>query len=247
MAIEPGRIEDRLRRLEALTAILLVYQSGSADTPQSDEIIYRLLRTSFREGPDDLYYILLELFDKRRREAPSSDRLQSIEKTLEQLRRSQGETANISERQSFLERDLEYSRRTSEHVVSRQSMIQERVTANQQETHLFISLLSMGLNLAEVRTPRLLPVRVYLGRADQQNTITVAKQVERLLATFGFVVADDFPAESGSWWKKWFVKTKNVVTQPEMQDRLQKVERALETWARCRCVDRQASRCHPLP
>jgi len=42
------------------------------------------------------------------------------------------------------------------------------------------------------------------------------------------MVADEFPEIRGSWFKKWFARSKEVLSQPEVIERLEKIERAVE-------------------
>lgn len=86
----------------------------------------------------------------------------------------------------------------------------------------------MGVDLSSVPLPRFIPIRVYLSEGDSKRTQSVSNAIRQLLDTYGFSVSDDFPEESGSWWKKWFAKTREVATQPEMIERLKKIERAVE-------------------
>jgi len=228
MAIEPRNVEDRLSRLEALTAILVAYENNFVD-PESEELVYRLLRRSFRDGLEEDDFLWRRLFEQRRKFGASArDRLRSIEGAVEQMRGAQAEAARVVNQQASIKQRLDVAIDKTARLGKQQAELGQSVTANQHEAHSFLALLSMGLNLAEVKTPRLLPVRVYLRDDNSLETANVAKQVERLLSAFGFAVADDFPAESGSWWKKWFAKTTDVMTQPEVYERLQKIERALE-------------------
>jgi hypothetical protein len=76
--------------------------------------------------------------------------------------------------------------------------------------------------------PGFLPVRVYLSEASRDDIRNVTKAVSQIADAFGFTVSDEFPEKTGSWWKKWFVKTKDAATQPEVSQRLEELERALQ-------------------
>jgi hypothetical protein len=110
---------------------------------------------------------------------------------------------------------------TIEKEVKRISNSQQIV---QEELHNYLIVRSLGLDPDNVRLHRFLPVRIYLPKEDQLQVQSIIS----FLDAFGFVVSDDFPPEEGSWVKNFFAKTKDVLTQPEFIDRLNKVERAIE-------------------
>ena len=229
MADEPPDIENRLQRLEAITAMLVAYDTDAWDSPEYEELVVRLLRPLFRGEPDDLSFLLRETLHARRvRGSSLRKRLRQCEETARQLQSLQSNTSQVTEAQAALKHRLDETAAQVSRVETQQARLNHTVTSNQQETHFFLALLSMGLELAQVKSPRLLPVRVYLTSDKGSETASVAHQVGELLAAFGFDVADDFPEERGSWWKKWFARTKDTLTQPEVQDRLKKIERALE-------------------
>lgn len=123
----------------------------------------------------------------------------------------------------------------SPHFRDRIGELEARVTAQQKtasesrrETHSYLALLSMGIDLADAPLSRFLPVRTYLGKDDPSAIDAITQAIYQLADTFGFEVSDEFPSESGSWFKKFFVKTKEAATSKEVTDRLTKLERALE-------------------
>jgi len=98
----------------------------------------------------------------------------------------------------------------------------------QTDLHSYLVIQSMGLDCSDVPLHRFVPMRVYLSDVDKVDADLISAAVDKFVNTFGFCVSDDFPAETGSWSKKWFVKTKDAVTQPEVTERLEKIERSLE-------------------
>ena len=98
----------------------------------------------------------------------------------------------------------------------------------QHEMHGFLAIQTLGLNLTDVPLPRYVPMRVYLSEADASQVEAVSGALQSFAEGSGFTISDEFPEEKGSWFKKWFGKTKEAVTQPEVVCRLEKMERALE-------------------
>ena len=98
----------------------------------------------------------------------------------------------------------------------------------QHELHGFLAIQTLGLNLTDVPLPRYLPMRVYLSEANASQVEAVSGALQSFAEGLGFTISDEFPEEKGSWFKKWFAKTKEAVTQPEVMCRLEKMERALE-------------------
>lgn len=87
---------------------------------------------------------------------------------------------------------------------------------------------SLGIPVDQAPLNRYVPVRVYLKEGSGDSVEGISWAVDRVLENISFVVTDDIPEEKGSWWKKWTAKSKAVLTHPEVQERLAKVEQAIE-------------------
>ena len=109
-----------------------------------------------------------------------------------------------------------------------QEELSTRISQLQRVTHAFLAAQSKGLDLAETPLPRFLPLRVYLSEDTPEIVESVKKAISGVLDVQGLEIADDFPAETGSWWKKWMVRSKDFLTQDEVAERLNKIERAVE-------------------
>lgn len=96
------------------------------------------------------------------------------------------------------------------------------------DVHSFFVAQGLGVDTNKIPLRRFLPVRVYLQDSSLEDVAGVASQVEKAIALLGFDFAEDFPAEEGSFRKGWFVKSKELLTQDEVTDRLKKIEKALE-------------------
>jgi len=75
---------------------------------------------------------------------------------------------------------------------------------------------------------RFLPVRLYVTREAQDMAAPLIEAIERMLEAFGFEVADDFPAERGSVFKRWFSRSKDALTSEEAKDIARKVKKGAE-------------------
>lgn len=78
---------------------------------------------------------------------------------------------------------------------------------------------------------RLIPVRVYLPEENPDEIASINTALGIIFKMLDVDVFKDAPAEIGSWFKRFIVKTKQAGTQPEVLERLQKIERALELQA----------------
>lgn len=120
-------------------------------------------------------------------------------------------------------------------LVPRLSQLQEEIKTNaevaaesRRDTNAYLALLTMGIDLTDTPLRRYIPVRAYLSEGDSVAVDSLTKALRELAEAFGFVVSDEFPPELGSWYQKLFMKTKDLATQPEVADRLNKIEKALE-------------------
>ena len=78
---------------------------------------------------------------------------------------------------------------------------------------------------------RFIPVRLFLADPlpEERDLDLLVHSIQRLGETFGFAMAEEFPPESGSWWKRFILKTKDVLTHRELTSRLKKAEKAVES------------------
>ena len=96
------------------------------------------------------------------------------------------------------------------------------------ELHHWLAIQSLGLDLSNVKIPRFIPMRVYLSDVPDEGVEGIVAAIGEFINAFGFEVTDAFPEVRGSWYKKWFAKTIEVASQPEVEKRLSKIERAVE-------------------
>lgn len=231
-------LRRRLARLETIVAMLFVFDDYYGLDPRMAEEFRFLLRRSLerevseKERPgfpeDELFYMLDRLLS--RKEFPRGRRFERRLSTLEE-RAEKTESTTQHFRQMFDKSSLELRHSvdsTTERLNAAVSSLRTDHQALQENVHGFFAIQTFGLDVADVPLPRFMPVRVYLSEDDRQQVRAVSSALEQLMEAFGFTFSDEFPEEKGSFWKKWFAKTTDVASQPEVAERLKKIERALE-------------------
>lgn len=74
-----------------------------------------------------------------------------------------------------------------------------------------------------------LSATIYLsGNVSAEIELELFSAVKDILNSMDFTVIAHLTPERGSWYKKLFAKSKESLTQPEVQERLRKVEHAVE-------------------
>ena len=96
-----------------------------------------------------------------------------------------------------------------------------------EELDSYLAIVSMGVDVRNVPLRRVFPIRIYVSRFDEKKVWRLWRRLKALLDEAGFDIAAEFPEQRGSWFKKFFVKSRNAVTSDEARDRLKQVERAL--------------------
>ncbi len=192
--------DDLRRRLQRLEAVVASLLISDAEVPPS------LLRRFFRDdGVDDEFRFLIYELASRGRQSPRlTERMHKAEYNIARLRDEQ------LEHRDGLARLGEASARL------------------QLDAHSVFSLQSMGVDLSVARITRFLPVRVYVDDDNLEGVERLAKLTTDALESLGLEVADDIPAESGSWYKRWFARSKEALKHEEVQDIARKVKRGAE-------------------
>jgi hypothetical protein len=98
----------------------------------------------------------------------------------------------------------------------------------QVEIHSLLAIQALGLPTERVQSIRFVPVRAYIDQTPDGAIAAISAALSEVLSAYGFNVADEFPEIKGSWFKKWFAKSKEALSQPEVLERLEKIERAIE-------------------
>lgn len=217
---DPSSFAQRLRRLELLFATMVL---SDIEGDPYDEDIWYALRHLFRSDDlyPDFYYLLERLQERRKRQEPEglSRKFAQLQEEVAALRSQTGDLRSQFD-SIFQERVMALQERLSSLADDSESL---RV-----ETHSLLAIQTLGLPTERVRSTRFVPVRAYIDRTPQGAVGAISDAVDGVLEAFGFVIADEFPEIRGSWFKKWFAKSKEVLSQPEVIERLEKIERAVE-------------------
>ncbi len=136
----------------------------------------------------------------------------------------------------FLDRMADRRRREQPESVLRQierlesdvHNLSQKTSTVQHEAHALMAIQALGLPDDQVRLTRFIPVRAYIDQTPEGAISAISAAIADVLSAYGFAVADEFPEIRGSWFKKWFAKSKEALSQPEVVERLEKVERAVE-------------------
>lgn len=238
MADNERILERRLARLEALVSVLILFEGG-LDYPETSELLYRLLR----EYPSDkeqsrlmreLYYLL------RKRPFPSRfrDFINRLERAEGQWQELSVGYSNLREQYQNVSSNLE----SLEYVRHQQDMHDEQISSLrkdigrmsenqsilQNELHTYLIARSLGLDPDNMSLHRFVPINIYVDEYSEKSIDRISKALSDYARQIGFEFSDDFPPETGSWYKRWFAKTKEGLTHDEVIQRLKKAERALE-------------------
>lgn len=197
---DPRSLAQRVRRLEFLFFSLLLTLDDEGD----DEDLWFESRHFFRRSRDR------DFFDD-----PGFEFF--LNRMVERRQRSRPESSFSQESRAQLaqlQREVQTLKATTESA--------------QIEMHSLLVIQALGLPSELVRSTRFVPVRAYIDETPEGAINAISSAISEVLIAYGFTVADEFPEIKGSWFKKWFAKSKEVLSQPEVIERLEKIERAVE-------------------
>lgn len=136
-------------------------------------------------------------------------------------------TENLDNRSNSLEKRLEASTAGIEERFEKVDQTLLRLAERQLSSDWSLSL---GAAFGTTRTYRTAPIRIYTRQELPEKTQdTLHAALIDILSDCGFDIDLDLPAEKSSFWKRFWVRTKNVATHKEVEERFYKLERALET------------------
>ncbi len=223
---EDERYEEILRRLSRVEVLAtLAFIDPNLDIKETRRLLRRYSRdhgrSSYSDGQrfifDDEFEFLL-------------DRLSSIKPDLRgqaehDLKQFQKQQIDVNQ---YLSDQLEGVQSNLDQLSTSLETLEQKNTDLSAGTHEWLAIQSLGIDSSEVKVSRFLPLRIYLSDTPANSIEAASEAINQLLEAFDFEISDDFPPIRGSWFKKWFAKTKDAANQPEVIERLQKVERALE-------------------
>jgi hypothetical protein len=92
----------------------------------------------------------------------------------------------------------------------------------------FLTLMSFGIDPNTSETARYMPIRVYLSEDDPSLVSDVSRRIADYSEALGLEFIDELLSSRGSWYKRWFARTKEALSRDEVVRRLEKAERAIE-------------------
>jgi hypothetical protein len=222
VARDDDRYEQLRRRLARVEAVLvsLTFLGPDVVDDETRHFLRRFLRDYDRDWPSadpdhELAYFLDRAVGRASRQ---SSRIQNLVEF-------QGRQAEINQ---GLEQRVGAFQETLDKVSHTIDSLENKNSVLSADTHRWLAFQSLGIDTSEVRLTRFLPLRVFLSDTPGRAIEDISSAIDKLLEAFDFEVSDDFPALHGSWFKKWFAKTTEVATHPEVLERLEKIERAVE-------------------
>lgn len=223
-------VETLRRRVTRLEGLLLVLMASDALEPEQLESksLFQILRPPTRGAASGFAYLAQQLATERSRSALA--RIGDLQKRVNaETNRLDDRVSQLAEsfetRLSALYKEVESNEsRTAEYATDTARQLR---TLNE-EWQAFSAVWSLGGDLSDVKLRRYVPVRIFLSESDRRKTRGVENALKQVLQALHFDVSTEFPGEEGSWWKRLFAGTREAMTQPEVIERLSKVERAVE-------------------
>jgi hypothetical protein len=126
--------------------------------------------------------------------------------------------------------------------------LEERVTNIEADNLRVIQILSESDALSTERFHRYFPASIYVKASDLTKTFedgrvkhiepahyieataadSIHRALSRIFTILEWEIAKEYNAEFGSWFQRFIARTQKELSRPEVQDRLGKLERALE-------------------
>ena len=235
--MDPSNVElkDRVARLEALIGVLLIAEASGTFPEDLERILRHLVRRP--PGPPDFHWEellhLLHRAEPRKAYSELSGRLEKLESSVQDARGAFEQRVSAFEQRTAPIQRLESWIQTTEKEAlpgmrAELAKVAQKQATVQVEQHEYFVALTLGLDVGQLPLPRYIPVQVYAAQERPRAIKQLTDALSTYLASLGFEVADDFPPERGSWYKRWIARAKSLLTNKETQERLQKLERALQ-------------------
>jgi alpha-D-ribose 1-methylphosphonate 5-phosphate C-P lyase len=197
--VDKPNLESLARRVKQLELLFITLFLYDNDDDE-EETIYELQRFFRRSTKSSLSIDLSEIEFLLRNRDRTRNSIKSESTLFNQVKHLEGEIKSLKNKTELL----------------------------QSETHSMLALQAMGIPDNQVKLQRFIPVRAYIDETPDGAIKAISSAIKEVLSAYGFEVADEFPEIKGSWFKKWFVKSKDTLSRPEVTERLDKVERAIE-------------------
>jgi hypothetical protein len=215
--LDIGEIEPYLERNMRRLQRIFDSERSFSDLPFPPDFLFRLVRRSLYREPRGRF-IGDRLTTSFMREA--TDRIN------EQYRRLDLMSSDLNRGFSKLEKKLADAEETR--AIERSDFI-SAVEKASDSIRTLQWVLSIGVNPADVVTNRSVPVRIYLTEpSSKANHDNIVSTIISALEGISFERDLELPEENGSWWKRFWMRSKELATQEEIQNRLIKMERMAE-------------------
>lgn len=104
-----------------------------------------------------------------------------------------------------------------------------RIRSLLKERELLRASLSSEISEDDSPVRGLVIVKVYLSdHPGEENLQKIVGSLTGFVEEMGFSFYQEFPEKTGSWFKQWFVISKEVVSSAEFQKQIDRVQRAIE-------------------
>ena len=224
----------------------LDYDHPEFRSPKHSYPLVRMIRDLLRETEiwdQELDHFLERALSRRRYSRYKANELESITRGLMQefthhidrnIEKSSSklsdQLSNVNKHSKQLTDQIEIFKKNQEEQAKKITKNEEDISTNKGELHDFFWLSSVGIDFKNAKIKRYLPARIYVSdpvpRPDILNNIT--NKLINFAELLDLEKTDDFPEERGSWWKRFFFKTKEVLSQDEVLDRVDSAEKALK-------------------
>jgi hypothetical protein len=217
--------EDRLRIVEQLLFLILT-NFGQRDAPNFRELRDLLI-------PSDRYHGFLPKVSPRGglellREHKTREELDVIPETGSRIDKLEWQQRALFKHWESLSATAREQRKLLESLRQQLTSAVDMMATLHRENVELLSVLSDSDALADERFRRVVPTSLYTSTDEPEVTDAIEKAATDVTGAVGFSVFDDQGAQSGSWIKRFFLRANEELARPEVQDRLAKVERALE-------------------
>lgn len=242
------RLRERLRRTESWNPELdeLFEYQLYRDSPKHRYPLYRRVRDYLRGtqvwGPelDELLEYSLHRAPRRFREERDLEGItrglmreftNHIERNIERSNDTLSKQLSDSTKQSQKAiSQIDSIKANQEQLISNIKVHEEQISSSKGELHEFIWLSSVGADFKNTKIKRYVPARIYISDPVPDKAVLddLTKKLGSFVNLLGLEITDDFPEEKGSWWKRFFFKTREILTQDEVLQRVESAENALK-------------------
>jgi hypothetical protein len=233
-------VYERLAKIEQILAVILAAELGRPDSEREIRSFLQASRQRDDEALPDVLRELAEAVDARRTRMFAGLDPDELRQLLHRVAARQDEVNDGIRR---VQADMERQRQENERYRYQVEVLGAEIARTRSEeiapmagdveriglqVDALTSAVSLGISASDVPLRHVIPIRVYLAEGSGSSVERASGAAQRLVDDLGFHVARDLGEERGSWFKSWFARSEEFITQQEVQDRVKKLERAAE-------------------